>query len=87
MEKDKLYRTAEQRVEAKIGFITHLTVYVLVNLMLVVINILQSNDTYWSVWPLLGWGIGLACHGLRVLMDVPIKNYKEKMIQEELNNM
>ena len=53
-------------MEAKSDFYRHLAVYVVVNLLLVVINLVTSRDYFWAMWPLLGWGIGLAFHALRV---------------------
>jgi len=60
------YQNAKKRVEALKGFYTHLTVYVLVNLLLFTINMLTSPDRLWFYWPLMGWGIAVALHGLRV---------------------
>jgi hypothetical protein len=38
-------------------------IYVLVNSLLVVIWAVTNEGTYfWPMWPLLGWGIGLAMH-------------------------
>ncbi|MFW5991030.1 MAG: 2TM domain-containing protein [Candidatus Nanoarchaeia archaeon] len=39
-----------------------LTVYILVNTMLITINILYSPGEIWFFFPLLGWGIGLVSH-------------------------
>jgi 2TM domain-containing protein len=60
------YQSAKKRVEALRGFYVHLTVYVLVNLLLCTINLLTSPDSLWFYWPLLGWGIAVALHALRV---------------------
>ena len=46
-------------------FRSHVTSYLLVMTMLVIIWALTSPGGYfWPVWPMLGWGIGLAAHGL-----------------------
>jgi len=52
-------------MEAKSGFYRHLAVYVVVNLLLVGINLVTPHDSFWAIWPLLGWGIGIAFHALR----------------------
>jgi len=44
------------------GVAVHLFVYLAVNALLVGINLTYSSDTLWFIWPLLGWGIGLAGH-------------------------
>ncbi len=51
---------AEQNAE----FQTHLGVYVLVNTFLFFLNAVTSPDAWWFVFPLMGWGLGLAIHGM-----------------------
>jgi len=48
--------------EAARGFLAHLTAYVTVNAFLVFINLYTHPEYLWFVWPLFGWGIGLAFH-------------------------
>lgn len=48
------------RVQAIRGFYTHLIIYMLVNLLLVLINLLSTPDVYWFYWTTMGWGIGIA---------------------------
>ena len=43
-------------------FREHFFVYIVVNTLLVVINILTVQTVSWAIWPILGWGIGLAFH-------------------------
>ncbi len=43
-------------------FRTHLAVYVLVNAMLIVIWAVTSAGSFWPIFPMLGWGVGLALH-------------------------
>jgi hypothetical protein len=46
-------------------FQAHFTSYVLVMLLLVAIWFLTTPGGYfWPIWPMLGWGIGVASHGL-----------------------
>jgi hypothetical protein len=66
MNTEDKYQKAKKRVEELKGFYTHLTVYVLVNLLLCTINLLTSPDSLWFYWPLMGWGIAVALHALRV---------------------
>ena len=59
-------RTARQRARkagrARLGFYVHLTAYLAVSALLIAINLLTSTQRLWFVWPLLGWGIGIAAH-------------------------
>ncbi|MHA1165614.1 MAG: 2TM domain-containing protein [Alphaproteobacteria bacterium] len=44
------------------GVAVHLFVYLAVNALLIGINLTYSPGNLWFIWPLLGWGIGLAGH-------------------------
>ena len=65
-EQEIKYQKAKERVEAIKGFYIHLIVYVVVNLILFSINMIVSPDDLWFLWPLMGWGVGLAIHALTV---------------------
>jgi 2TM domain len=55
----------ERRVaRARIAFGIHLTVYALVNALLIGINLDTSTEHLWFKWPLLGWGIGILAHAV-----------------------
>lgn len=41
----------------------HLTFYVLVNALLIGIWAASGGGYFWPIWPILGWGIGVAAHG------------------------
>jgi hypothetical protein len=66
MDNDAAYQRARQRVAALRGFYIHLTVYLLVNAFLFLINIVTSPGTLWFYWVLFGWGIGLLLHAIGV---------------------
>ena len=44
------------------GFLIHLFVYVAVNALLIVVNLLYTPHYYWFLFPLIGWGLLLAAH-------------------------
>jgi hypothetical protein len=50
--------------KARMGFYIHLTVYLLVNALLVGINLTTSTKNLWFKWPLLGWGVGILAHAV-----------------------
>lgn len=51
--------------EARKGLMIHAIAYVIVNLLLLYIDVMTPGSV-WFFWPLLGWGIGLACHAWAV---------------------
>ena len=64
------YAKARRRAAHKNRFFIHVAAYAGVMGMLVVINQVTSPESLWFVWPLIGWGLALALHGMRAfLMD------------------
>jgi hypothetical protein len=61
-----LRRQAVRRVDARRGFYAHATIFVIVNAGLATLNLITSPGHIWFLWPLFGWGIGLAAHGWAV---------------------
>jgi hypothetical protein len=60
-------RHARHRNAAVLGLRIHAAVYVMVQILLVVVWALTSDGGHpWFLYPLLGWGIGLAAHAVAV---------------------
>jgi hypothetical protein len=83
MNPEQLDRTARKRAGAKLGFYIHATVFVAVNLALLAINGQFTPSVRWFVWPLGGWGLGLAFHGLAVFVLGSGSALYERMVQAE----
>jgi hypothetical protein len=81
-EQEIKYQKTKERVEAIKGFYIHLTVYVVVNLILFSINMIVTPDSLWFFWPLMGWGIAIVRHALRVFAGPLGSNWEEKKIAE-----
>lgn len=61
---DEAYVRAKKRVAELRGFYAHLIVFVIVNLILVIINLVTTPRFLWFLIPLLGWGVGLFFHAV-----------------------
>ncbi len=85
MEHTEDYQAAKRRVEAKMGFYIHLSVYLVVILGLVALNLFSSPRTLWVQWPMLGWGTAVAIHGLMVLLLPNRFAVTEEKIEREMN--
>ena len=81
---EERYFKARKRVEEIKGFYGNLIAYVVVNLGLMVINLLTSPAYLWFFWPMLGWGIGVLFHGMKVFNYMPFfgKDWEEQKIKE-----
>ena len=54
---------AVRRLWAKRGFKIHLTAFAIASLaMLLIWATASGGDYFWPIWPIAGWGIGLAVH-------------------------
>lgn len=78
------YYQAKKRVEEIKGFYGNLIAYIIFNGFFLVLNLLTSPDHLWFFWPLLGWGLGVFFHGMKVFNYTPFfnKNWEERKIQE-----
>ncbi|MFC1995441.1 2TM domain-containing protein [Chloroflexota bacterium] len=69
MSEEQIYELAKKRVEEKRGFFVHLTVYIVINIMLVFIWAFAAGGGFpWFIFPLGGWGIGLLFHFLGIFV-------------------
>jgi|TARA_B110000914_G_scaffold38631_1_gene31965 hypothetical protein len=59
MTENEIRHMAKERIAFKI----HLATYIPVMTFLWVLNWFTTDDTWWAIWPTMGWGVGLAIHG------------------------
>jgi hypothetical protein len=61
---EALRQRALKSLKAKRDFKVHITSYLVVNGFLVALWAVTGRGYFWPIWPMLGWGIGLAFHAL-----------------------
>lgn len=83
MNNQKTNQTDYQNAKLKVEFRIHMITYILVISLLAIINITQTPDYLWFMWPLLGWGIGIIFHALSVYYSGNT-SIKERMIEKEM---
>lgn len=78
------YYHAQKKVKEIREFYEHLAAYILCNPIVIVVNLMTSPGYLWFVWCLMGWGIGLVFHGLKVFDLPPFfnKKWEERKIKE-----
>jgi len=83
------YERAERIVAEKIGFLRHLTIYVVVNAVLFAINMLTSSGFLWFLIPLGGWGIVLLAHFLSVFTfrGGRFERWRRRQIEREMERL
>ena len=82
---DERRESAIRQLNAKRGFRGHLVVYLSVNAMLIVIWAATGAGFFWPIWPIAGWGIGLALNGYGVYFGP--KPLSERAIQAEMDRL
>ena len=88
---DELRAAAKRRVGIKMGFYTHALVFVLVNTGLYFINTvsngLGAGGMRWHHFPLFGWGLGLAIHGIVTFISLQGMGLREQMLEREIETL
>ncbi len=77
----RLEQLARKRAGAKLGWYIHASVYLGVNLLLIALSV--ASGRHWAVFPLLGWGLGLAVHGAVVFLLTGGAGLHERLVQQE----
>lgn len=78
-------RLARKRAGMKMGWYIHATVYLAVNLMLALVSAMSFRG--WAIYPALGWGIGLAIHGVVTFLATGGGGLHERLVQQERNRL
>ncbi len=86
------YNRAKEHVEKLKGFYVHLSVYLIMLPVFIVLN-LRSTGFPWAIFPIAGWGMGLAGHAMETFNYHPFlgKNWEERklkkfMEEDDFNN-
>ncbi len=78
-----LQRRARRHVALRFGWMIHAIVFVVFNAGLIGLSALTGK--HWAIYPLLGWGVGLAAHGLAVWLAT--SGFTQRMEAAELQRL
>ena len=78
------YYQAKKRVEEISGFYGNLIAYIVFNVFFLILNLVTSPNELWFYLPLVGWGVGVLFHGMKVFNYAPFlsKVWEERKIKE-----
>ena len=76
-------RIARKRAGAKLGWYVHATVYLVVNAAMVLASLYGLRQRPWTIYPALGWGLGLTLHGIAVFLLGSGSGLRERMVHKE----
>ena len=79
-------REAMEYVRDIKSFYMHAAMYGAVMVLLMIINLATSPGYFWAIWPMLGWGIGIAAHGLSVfeVVDLFGRDWEKRQIEKRM---
>nr|WP_295778002.1 2TM domain-containing protein [Rhodoferax sp.] len=80
---EEIDRIASKRAGSKLGWFFHAAAFTGVNLVVFSMSKYGFGDRSWSIIPFLGWGVGLALHGVSVWVLGAGGGLRERMVQKE----
>lgn len=86
---DELLAQAKKRVDAKLGFLTHLMVFCCVNVGFYLLGSLSGRDWHFghAPFPIWGWGLGLFIHGLVTWASLQGMDLRSRLMAQELEQL
>ena len=80
----KVLKRVERRVRTKMRFYGHLGIFVGLNCLLLMINLLTSPRALWFIWPFIVLAVPLALHALKVFVFPDNSALRERLLEEEI---
>lgn len=82
---DPLERLARKRAGMRMGWLFHATVFIAVNLLLAGLS--AASGRHWAIFPFMGWGLGLAIHGLVTFLGLNGEGLRDRMLADEVRKL
>lgn len=80
---EEIEHLARKRAGAKVGWYLHACLYLIVNIALFAASYYGYRHRPWSVFPAVGWGVGLAFHGISVFLLGKGSGFRERLVARE----
>ncbi len=83
------YIRSSDLVETKFFFRVHLILFFVLSFLFVLLNLFIFPHTRFALWIVLGWGIGVKCHGLWVVFNRGhrVKKWRQKKTLELMKQL
>jgi hypothetical protein len=82
---EKLERRARRRAGMKMGWFIHAAVYVVVISLLAALCV--ATGQRWAIFPALGWGLGLAIHGIVTFIVTGGGGLQARLVERERSKL
>ena len=85
---DSQIQEARKRVKKLKSFYSNLVSWIVFSIFFIFLNLFTSRGYFWAIFPILGWGIGVAFQAFDVF-GLPGfgKNWEEKALQKEIDRI
>jgi hypothetical protein len=83
---ERLEALAKRRVEARVGWISHVTMYLVANTAFVVLWAMTGAHYPWFIWPLIGWGMGIVGHTITFWLG-PDSAHGQRAVDREVQRL
>jgi hypothetical protein len=79
---------ARKRVKKLKSFYSNFASWIVFSIFFILLNIFTSSDSFWAIFPIMGWGVGVAFQAFDVF-GLPGfgKNWEEKALQKEMDRI
>lgn len=81
-----IYEKAKKKVKEKRKFYSHLFTWIIFSVFFILLNLVTSHY-FWAIFPILGWGIGVAFHGIKVFSLNYGDDWEEREIMKEVEKL
>lgn len=78
------YEIATKRIKDKKKFYRNLASYIIFNSFFFFLNIISDGGHWWFIYPLLGWGIGIASEYYKVFIAPSLE---DKAVRKEMGHL
>ncbi|MEO6623740.1 MAG: 2TM domain-containing protein [Burkholderiaceae bacterium] len=87
MTAEEIEHVARKRAGAKLGWYVHASVYLVVNGGMFLASMYGLRQRPWTIYPAMGWGLGLTLHGIAVFLLGSGSSLRERLVQKERDRL
>lgn len=70
--------------KSTLGFLRHVVLFIVGNILLFILNLINTPETFWFYWPLILWSIILVGHGLKnAFPSTPVQSQQAGPMDQE----
>ena len=84
---EEYYKEAKKLVQKKKGFYGNFISWFIMSIFFFVLNMTMNTHFHWWIFPVLGWGIGVAYQYVETFGIFNSKNWEKREIEKEMSRL